>query len=413
MILYLDCSSGVSGDMLAAALIALVAGEDDPEAALDVVVRPPLAAVGVDPRRVSLRPVTRAGFAALQFVVEEGPGFATMAELTAAVRAAGLPAALTAAVGAIADAMGAAERAVHGGEGEHLHELAGLDTAVDLLSVAALIQHMAPDDIVASPPALGGGSVETAHGLLSVPAPAVVALLRGLPTAGADAAESGSGELTTPTGAALLAQFVTRFGPLPAGAVVAVGKGAGSRDSKERPNLLRAFLIDAAASPGASPGASPSAGAPLAGAGLVLLETNIDDCTAEVLAAAAEVLRAAGALDVWLSPALMKKGRPGTVVHVLAGESDRDRLSALLFRETTTFGIRVIPVGRVLLEERRETVSIEGGNCAVRLGYQDGELVSASPEFEECRLLAAQLGWPLRRVYVAVEAAARRRFGGA
>jgi uncharacterized protein (TIGR00299 family) protein len=385
MILYLDCSSGVSGDMLAAALLAVAAGDGEPAAVLDAVVRPALAAIGIDPGVVSAEPVSRAGFQALRFVVREEPGFATMSELVAA-----------------------AERAVHGDEGEHLHELAGLDTAVDLVSVAALIDHLAPAAVVSSSPALGSGSVATAHGRLPVPAPAVAELLRGLPTLG-DGAGEEPGELTTPTGAALLAHFATRFGTMPAGAVVACGHGAGARDTVGWPNVLRAFLIDADVAVAGAP--AGAAGAAAGADDLVLLETNIDDCSPELLAAAADEVRAVGALDVWLSPALMKKGRLGTVIHVLAQEADRERLAALLLRETTTFGVRILPVGRILLEERREVVTIEGGDCAVRLGYQGGELVTASPEFEDCRALARRLGWPLQRVYEEVAAAARRRFG--
>jgi pyridinium-3,5-bisthiocarboxylic acid mononucleotide nickel chelatase len=319
-----------------------------------------------------------------------------------------LPAALTAPTVAMAEAMGAAEREVHGAHEEHLHELAGLDTIVDLLSVAALIAHLAPDEIVASPPALGDGFVRTAHGVLAVPAPAVTVLLRGLPTAGAGVATGGSeplGELTTPTGAALLAQFAQRFGGLPAGAVVACGHGAGARETPGRANVLRAFLIDEhSASPHAGPGPDGE---------FVLLETSVDDAGAEVLAHAADSLRIAGAVDVWLTGAIMKKGRPGTVVHVLARAADRERLASVLFRETTTFGVRVSAVERLYLREARERVSVSGGEVAVRLGYDGDELVTASPEYEDCRALAERLGLPLKRVYEEAQAAAWKAFGGA
>lgn len=466
MILFLDCSSGVSGDILAAALLAATS-DGGPASVLKTVVWPALAAVGIDPAAAALREVRRGGFAALAFEVADGPGFATMSELVSAVSAAGLPADLTAHVVSVAKAMGAAERAVHGAQTEHLHELGGLDTAVDLITVAAVLGHLAPAEIVASPPALGGGAVMTAHGELTVPAPAVVYLLRDLPTAGGgdpavSSAQAGDlptsvsgsgdsvtpvGELTTPTGAALLAHFVTRFGAFPAGAMVACGAGAGARETPGRANLLRAFMIDERAAD-----ASLSALPQDALGEFFLLETNIDDASAEVLAYAAEELRAAGAADVWLTPALMKKGRAGTVVHVLARAADRDRLAALLLRETTTFGLRVLPVGRLHAEERRETVvlgndvfgaSISDANVAdpadvsadsagaagaakssgdsadaeakvaVRLGYVAGELVTVSPEFEDCKLLAVQLKQPLKRVYEAAQAVAWRRFGGA
>jgi uncharacterized protein (DUF111 family) len=445
MILYLDCASGASGDMLAAALLAATSGDAGPASLLDAVVRPALAAVGVDPAVVSLRAVRRGGFAAFAFDVAAGPGFATMGELMSAVRAAGLPAALTAHVVAVAEAMAAAERAVHGVDEAHLHELAGLDTVVDLVSVAALLHHAGFTTIAASPPALGSGSVTTAHGLLSVPVPAVVFLLRGLPTAGgADLATgvnaehshgrhhhaaspvaepTAVGELTTPTGAALLAHFVNRFGALPAGAVVAYGCGAGGREVPGRANLLRAFIIDEKPLVGASAAASAALADEVDLGELIVLESNIDDASAEVLAHAADELRRAGAVDVWLTAALMKKGRAGTVVHALVRAADRDRLAAVIMRETTTFGVRVLPVGRLQAEERRAAVAFAGETggdlsgdareVAVRLGYIGGELVTVSPEFEDCRRLAEHSAWSLKRIYEDVQAAAWRRFSGA
>jgi hypothetical protein len=143
-----------------------------------------------------------------------------------------------------------------------------------------------------------------------------------------------------------------------------------------------------------------------------VLETNIDDMSAELLAHAAEALREAGALDVWMTPALMKKGRPGTVLHVLAPANEQERLAAIVFAETTTFGLRVLPVGRLYAEERRETVRIAGHDVGVRLGYAQGRLATVSPEYEDCRKAAAELGRPVRVVYEAAQARARGRFSG-
>ena len=230
--------------------------------------------------------------------------------------------------------MAAAERAVHGGDDEHLHELASLDTAVDLISVPALVAELAPARVVASPPALGGGTVHTAHGELPVPAPAVLELLRGLPTAGADC-ERAAGELTTPTGAALLAHLAHEFGGLPAGRLARRGLGAGRRELAGRPNVLRALLVEPLdRSPGHDAG-------PWSEDDVELLETTIDDLPAELLAEAAERLLAAGALDVWSTPATMKKSRPGTVLHVLARPAQRAALAEVAFAETSTFGLRV------------------------------------------------------------------------
>ncbi len=431
-LLHFDCTSGASGDMLAAALLAASAGDGDAvagaRATLERVVAPALAAVGIDPAVVHVAATRRGGLAALAFTVDERPGYATFAELVAAVRGARLDPAVAGAVAAIAERMAAAERAVHGSDDEHLHELAGLDTAVDLLTVVSLVAALAPERVSASPPALGSGAVRTAHGDLAVPAPAVAFLLRGLPTAGAGG--GADAELTTPTGAALLAHLVSGFGGLPAGRLLGVGVGAGGRELEGRPNVLRALLVEPLERAPGGPGARWSHDE------VELLETTIDDLPAELLADAAGRLLAAGALDVWSTPAVMKKGRPGTVLSVLARPADRAALAGLVFRETSTFGLRVLPARRLLLDERMVVLAAaelaaagfasdegvpapreDSGAAAiagaatvrVRLGYLDGGLVTVSPEYEDCRRAAARAGRPLKDVYEAARAAARRR----
>jgi len=552
MILYLDCASGISGDMLVAALLGLAGATEQKPGPLDKVVRPALKAAGIDKRLVSVRSIERGGVEALAFKVPDGPGFATFDELIMSMYASKLDQAIADGVAALAQRMADAEREVHGERvHDQLDELSGLDTAVDLISAVALMHHLAPGCVVASPPELGGGTIETAHGELEVPAPAVAVLLRGLPTAPLD--ESGKlGELTTPTGAALLAHFADEFGPRPAGPVAAAGAGAGSREVPGRPNVLRAFFIEpapqeetmdrdsgreagddrtgavrrtawgiaggirrakrvepapdadeaVAEAEAASEAEASVAGAELTGgeepgpaaeesvveeepaleeqeiaeepesvpegdqlaaepvdetpaAGVpdadeseplepetpagqaeeavasrvdelsvgelpvdevpldhVVLEANVDDLSPELLAHAAELLREAGALDVWITPALMKKGRPGSVVHVLAAAADRQRLADVLFAETTTFGLRVVPVGRVYAQERRETVRLGGHEIRVRLSIAAGRPATVSPEYEDCRRAAERLGRPARVVYEAAQAAARARFSG-
>ncbi len=415
-LLYLQCASGASGDMLAAALLALAAssaaeaaqaageaGADDraadPAEALDRVVRPALAAAGIDPGVAHVAPAVRGGLAACHFTVDDRPGFATFAELVAAVRASTLEPSVAAGVVALAERMAAAERAVHGSDDEHLHELAGLDTAVDLISVTALVAALAPARVVASPPALGGGTVRTAHGELPVPAPAVLALLRGLPTAGADWSGPPA-ELTTPTGAALLAHLASEFGGLPAGRLRASGLGAGRRELEGRPNVLCALLIEPL-------DRSPGHGGRWAEDEVELLEATIDDLPAELLAEAAGRLLDAGALDVWSTPATMKKSRPGTVLHVLARPAQRAALAEVVFTETSTFGLRVAATRRLLLDERRTTVSVDGETVRVRLGYLGNRLVTASPEYEDCRTAATRAGRPVKDLYDQARALAR------
>ena len=426
MILYLDCSSGISGDMLVGALLSLAGARESDPGPLDDVLRPALAAAGIDPRLVQIEDVRRGSLAALAFRVAEQPGFATFDEMIVSLYASDLEQPVTDAVASIAERMAAAEAEVHGrDEAEHLHELSDVDTAVDLICAVTLLAKLAPERVVASPPALGDGEVETAHGALSVPAPAVLSLLAGLPTAGgAPPVAAGEtpaaplGELTTPTGAALLAHFAGEYGGLPAGRIERIGYGAGRRELPGRPNVLRAVLVDPAGLPdGVATGPEADAAALDAQGGHgrgehVVLEANIDDMTPELLAHAANALREAGALDVWMSEALMKKGRPGVVLHVLAPAADRERLAEAVFAETTTFGLRVVACAREYVEERRESVKIGKLKVNVRLSFVRGRLATVSPEYDDVRRVATAVGRPARVVYEAVQSAARSRFSG-
>lgn len=414
-VLFLDCSSGASGDMLAASLlhVAALAADRSPMEILDEVVRPALAAIGIEGDTVALAETQRGAFTAWSFTVTERPGFATFGKLIGALEGTKLPEPVATSVAGAATRMAAAEREAHsaGAEG-HLHELAGIDTAVDLVAVAALVCHLAPQRVTASPPALGGGLVQTAHGELAVPGPAVVSILRGLPTAGGGAPDEG--ELTTPTGAALLATIVDEFAALPAGRIVACGCGAGARELDGRPNILRAMLVEPVSFV-APVVAAGRAGGSETGAldvleELEVLETNLDDLTPEMLAHAAEALRAAGALDVWFTNALMKKGRPGVVLHVLVRPDERAGIAAVLFRETSTFGLRVRRVGRLLLDERCESVSVGGQDIRVRLGFQEGRLITATPEYEDCAAAALHAGLTVKEVHETAQNFARRQF---
>ena len=181
---------------------------------------------------------------------------------------------------------------------------------------------------------------------------------------------------------------------------------------------MRAVLIDPKGVDTGGGDAAADAGPDIAfgghGSGYhVLLEANIDDMSPELLGYAAEALREAWAVDVWMSTALMKKGRPGVVLHVLAAAAERERLADLVFAETSSFGLRVLPVGRLYLEERRETVVIAGLNVGIRLGYVADRLVTVSPEYEDVRRVAAAVGRPVKIVYEAAQSAARSRFSGA
>jgi len=245
----------------------------------------------------------------------------------------------------------------------HFHEVGAMDAVSDVASVALLLEMLGPARIVASVPEVGSGFVRCAHGVIPVPAPATVNILKGVPFS-SGAADC---ELLTPTGAALLRHFASEFGPMPTMSVERVGIGCGHRELEGRANVVRAFLGEARESAGS------------ANDRIVELRANIDDMTGEDLAFACERLREAGARDVSLVPALMKKGRPGHILVVLAAEQDADALAAAVLRETSTFGVRRVDCARYALERR-----IERGADGIRVKYGEGYGVSKlKPEFED------------------------------
>jgi uncharacterized protein (TIGR00299 family) protein len=242
--------------------------------------------------------------------------------------------------------------------------------------------------VFSGPLRFGTGSVETAHGVLPLPAPATARLAQGFPTE----CLAVQGELTTPTGAAILTTLAESFGPPPPMTLTAVGSGAGSRDLPDRANILRVLLgrpDDAAADR------------------VVILEANLDDATPETIGYASEALFAAGALDVFAVPIQMKKSRPGVLLSVIARPEDVPRLEEILFRETTTFGVRRREELRSKLDRRFVDVDLHGATVRVKLGILNGRVVTVSPEHDDCSRLARQTGLPLREIYTAARAAVR------
>ena len=260
-----------------------------------------------------------------------------------------------------------AESAAHGRPVAeiHFHEVGAKDAICDIASVATLLETIGPARIVASVPEVGGGFAHCAHGVVPVPAPATVNILKGIAFSGGAA----DCELLTPTGAALLRHFASGFGPMPTMSVERVGIGCGHRELEGRANIVRTFLGDAA----------KTSAQGSANERIVELRANIDDMTGEDLAFACERIRAEGAKDVTLVPVIMKKGRPGHIIEVMSSEDDADRLAAVVLRETTTFGVRRIDCSRYALERR-----IERGEDGVRVKYGSGYGVSKSKrEFED------------------------------
>ncbi|MDO8617001.1 MAG: nickel pincer cofactor biosynthesis protein LarC [Dehalococcoidia bacterium] len=395
---YLDCFSGISGDMLLGALL---------DAGLPLeTLREELSKLPLEGYAISARRVQRAGIAAMQATVQvEGePAPRTLADVLKIVHGSRLPAGDREQGARVFQRLAEAEAAVHGETAEtvHLHDVGAVDAIVDVMGAIAGLRLLGVTALFSSPLALGEGEIAGPHpsaalrsGVrLPVPAPATLALLAqaGAPVRGADGA---AGELVTPTGAAIvttLAKFER-----PEMTLERVGYGAGSRDPAERPNVLRLWLGTAA---------PPEVGR------MVVMETNIDDMTGEMLAYAQEKLLAAGAADAWLTPIQMKKGRPAVILSLICSEADEERLARMLLRETSTLGVRVRPVRR--WEADRQTLEFQSslGPAAVKVKRLAAEPPSVAPEYEACRRLAETTGLPLAEVYRIVQAEGERLAGG-
>lgn len=383
MILWLNPVSGVSGDMLLAALIELGAPLDD--------VRAAISSTGLTGWELETRPVRRAGLVATQAVVtvideRTERRAAELVELVGRARPAPVARLAADAVRAIADV----EAALHGEHPDqvHLHEIGGLDTVVDTVGVAAALHLLGVDQVRCGPLALGTGTVRTRHGILPLPAPATAALLA---RAGAEITDAGrSGETVTPTGAALLLAARARFGGIPRMTVRAVGHGAGSRELPGRPNVLPAML--GAPAGGGLPSPAP-AGDPGTVEQMVLLETNVDDVTGELLGHLIGRLLAAGAADAWCTPIVMKKGRPAHTVHALTEPGRMAECEKVLLSETGSLGSRRSSVERLALPRQVVTVSVGGHPVRVKQGPW-----GAKPEHDDLVAAASALNLPLREV---------------
>ena len=370
-ICYFDAFSGIAGDMTVAALIDAGAAFEPLAGALDSL------GMGATFR---IEKVDRGGIAATRFLVEGGEQRAHrhLPHILRMIGAGALPDKVKENAAAIFRKLGEAEARVHGVPVEkiHFHEVGAVDSIADIAGAAMGLFLLGVDQVHASPVNVGGGTIATEHGLLPVPAPATVALLEGRPVF----SRGPQTELTTPTGAAILATLAVSFGPLPPMRISGTGFGAGSKEFKEQANVLRAILGEAS---GAAEATS-----------VAVIEANIDDSTPETLGYAMERLLEAGALDVTLTPVHMKKNRPGVILCVLARPEDRERLAALVFAETSTLGLRIHVAERRV--EARSVVEVETrfGKLRVKVSASG----AFAPEYEDCRKLARETGAPLREI---------------
>ena len=401
MIAWFQCAAGASGDMLLGALIDAGAPLEVVQAAVD--------AVGVEPIQVEVEPVLRHGLAALKAHVRVRPstivrtwanvrGLLEAADLAEPVRARALDV-----FARLAQAEGTAHRTSP--DSVHFHEVGALDAIADVVGVCAALHALGVTEAACSGIAVGSGMVRAAHGLLPVPGPAVVELLTeaGAPIYSGDEPF----ELCTPTGAALLAGTVTQWGGLPLGRLVASGTGAGTRQLESVPNVLRVLLLQPAepaevvADEGALDDATGSVTDEL------LIETNVDDLDPRVWPDVLSRLMAAGAVDAWLTPILMKKGRPAHTLSALVPLGAAAAVRSVVFTQTPALGLREQVVRKHALGRQWVSVDVHGQPVRIKQGTFEGRVVSAQPEYEDVLAAADATGRPVKSVLADAVAAAR------
>ena len=386
-VLYLDCFSGISGDMALGALL-------DAGLPLDELKRA-LGTLALGDAHVHVDRVLRAGVSATKFSVHEHRhdhahehhhhggdhdhhhhhehAHRSLPEIFRLIDGSSLSPSSRERAKAMFQRLGEAEAAIHQMPVDqvHLHEVGALDSIIDIAGIAFAMEWVGADRVVCSALNVGGGMVKSAHGVFPVPAPATVSLLGSAPIYSGAVQK----ELVTPTGALIATTYATAFGPLPPMSIESVGYGAGDRDDPATPNVLRVLIGREAAAPETER--------------VTVVECEIDDMNPQIFGVAMERLYAAGALEVFYVAVQMKKNRPGTLLTVIAPPDKRSRIADVIFRETTTIGLRHYEVERECLQ--REIVSVETPLGAIRfkLARRDGRIVNATPEFDDCARLAA------------------------
>ncbi len=417
-ILYFDCFAGAAGDMILGALLDAGLPFDELKGALGS-----LAVEGWD---VSVDRVIKTGVTATKFRVHEhvrsgagsGPAYAREASSGEVAperpfgQEGGEPGAahqhqhhhlkhIFAAIerSALSDTgkrraigmfrrLGEAEAAIHGTtlEKVHLHEVGALDSIIDIVGAVFALEWFNADRIVVSPMNVGGGMVKSAHGVFPVPAPATLALLKNAPVY-----SSGiQAELLTPTGALILTEYASEFGPVPPMTIDRVGYGAGDRELKETPNVVRVIV-------GEAEGPKPQAPSPKPHA-VVVLECEIDDMNPQIFGALMDTLYAAGALEVFYSAVQMKKNRPGTLMTIVAGPEQRETMTEIVFRESTTIGVRYQELVRECLDREMVTVTTPIGPVRFKVARRHGRVLNAQPEFDDLAKLSHERGIPIKDV---------------
>jgi uncharacterized protein (TIGR00299 family) protein len=374
---YLDCFAGVSGDMVLGAFLDLGL----PAKVLDQGWRQ----LGLQGVQVKHQQVRRGGMMGTQVeVLDQGKRLIkNYGEMRKTIDDSTLPEKIKELSLKILQKLAQAEAAIHGVNVDevHFHEIGGIDTIVDVVGAALGIAYFGWETIICSPLPLGRGFVEAGHGRLPLPAPATMALLKGVPICPAQVDE----ETVTPTGAAIVTSLATGFGPLPAMEITGIGYGAGTRDTEGTPNLLRIIQ-----------GVKIQEKAE----GIWVLEADVDDMIPELLPYLTQLLLKEGALDAAVIPIQMKKGRPGFTIRCLAADAQRDGLAQLILRESTTLGVRMYPVDRMILAREEHEVETKYGLIKIKIAFdREGKIINLMPEYESCCQAAEAKQVPLKEVY--------------
>jgi len=392
-IAWFQCTAGASGDMMLGALLDAGVQLEPIQAAVD--------AIGVEPTLVVTEQVTRHGLAATKVEVKapRTTVIRTWGNVRGLLEAADLAEPIKDRAFDVFARLARAEGQVHrtAPEQVHFHEVGGLDAIADVVGTCAGLHELGVTDAVATPVAVGYGMTRGDHGMLPVPAPAVLALLAEVdaPTYAGDLPY----EMCTPTGAALLAATVGEWGGMPPMRITAVGAGAGSRDLSELPNLLRLVVGEPVELTAGQPAEVPRDQA-------LLLETNVDDLDPRLWPPVLARLLEAGASDAWLTPIVMKKGRPAHTLSVLVAPEKAEQVRTVIFRETSTIGLRESSVDKRALVREMRTVDIGGEEIRIKIALLDGIVVNAQPEYEDVAAAAAKLNRPVKAVLAAAAAAA-------
>ena len=389
---YFDCYSGISGDMILGALVNLGVNIND--------IRKALKKIDLKGYKLQAKKIQRNGLSSTQIILDidkpksqHSHPHRSFTNIRKLIEQSGLPSKVKINSIEIFKRIAKVEAQIHNTTIEkiHFHEVGGIDSIVDIVGGVWAIESLKLDRVFSSPLNVGEGFVDCAHGRLPVPAPATLKLLKGIPIFSTGVKT----ELTTPTGAAMIGFYAEKFQSMPAMIISGDGYGAGSRIIPSIPNLLRVMIGEMPLKESDS---------------LVMIETNIDDMNPEIFDAVMESLFDARALDVYFSSIIMKKNRPATKISVLAEKQEREVLSKILLRETTSFGVRFYEVGRLTLEREIQKLKTSYGVIKIKIGTLDGETVQAAPEFEDCRNAARKKKIPVKKVYDDVLALAQKKW---